>query len=78
MIPKTRNIRDKTKDDHKKKYWTRMKEPLPVNHGVADGVITKEHPWAGPFDRDFGEFYKKTNINPIEVPSEQALFINFF
>ena len=55
-----------------------MEEPLPVNYGVTKGVMTKEHPWAGPFDRDFGEFYKKTNINPIEVPSEQALFINFF
>ena len=47
-----------------------MDEPLPVNYDVAKGVKTKEHPWAGPFDREFGEFYKKMNINPKQVPPE--------
>ena len=47
-----------------------MNDKLPVNQGVAIGIKTKEHPHSGPFDRDYGEFYKKMNLNQKIYTSE--------
>ena len=37
----------------------RFKEYLPINSGVNFNNRSKEHMWAGHFDKDFGEFYRK-------------------
>lgn len=41
----------------------RMKQDVPVNVGVSGGDFSKEHPWSGPTDKNYGEFYKKMNLN---------------
>ena len=56
----------------------RRNEILPVNEGTEWGDYTKEHMWAGPTDRKFGEFYKKMNMNEEKLPHELILFYNFW
>lgn len=55
-----------------------MKQDVPVNEGVKEDDYSKEHPWAGTADRNYGEFYKKMNLNQKRVPREAALFYNFW
>lgn len=56
----------------------RMKQDVPVNEGVSEGDFSKEHPWAGKADKNYGEFYKKMNLNQKKVPREAAIFYNFW
>ena len=49
MLPNCCVPRKRNKQDGKP-VW-RSRERVPVNSGVADGVHTKEHMWAGNFDR---------------------------
>ena len=56
----------------------RSKERTPVNAGVADDILTKENMWAGKFDRDYGEFYKKMTLNEDKVTREVVIFLNFW
>jgi len=51
---------------------------LPVNRGVPRGTYTKEDEWAGPVDKDYGEFYKKMSLNKKKVPVESVLFHGLF
>lgn len=51
---------------------------MPVNEGVSEGDFSKEHPWAGTADKNYGEFYKKMNLNQKKVAREAILFYNFW
>lgn len=51
---------------------------LPINSGVAPEDFTKEDMWTGDVDQDYGEFYKKMNLNQRKVAKEAILFYNFF
>jgi hypothetical protein len=51
---------------------------LPTNKGVENGTYTKENQWAGPIDQDYGEFYKKMNLNEKRVAKEATLFYGLF
>ena len=51
---------------------------LPVNRGVKPGTYTKEDSWAGPVDKDYGEFYKKMNLDKKTVNKESVLFYGLF
>ena len=51
---------------------------LATNWGIEDGTQTKEHMWAGDFDRTYGEFYKKMNLNDKERAREVVLFYCFW
>lgn len=55
-VPRKRNEQDGNP------VW-RSRELTPVNSGVAADEMTKEDMWAGDFDRDYGEFYKKMSLN---------------
>ena len=55
-----------------------MKQMVPVNIGVSIGDFSKERPWAGATDREYGEFYKKMNLNQKKVTKEAILFYNFW
>ena len=55
-----------------------MKQIVPVNIGVSKGDFSKERPWAGAVDREYGEFYKKMNLNQKKVTKEAILFYNFW
>jgi len=51
---------------------------LPTNIGIDEGDFTKEDQWAGHLDRDFGEFYKKMNLNERKVAKEAVLFYSMW
>ena len=51
---------------------------LPTNKGMELGDRTKEDQWAGPFDKDYGEFYKKMSLGGERVSTETILFLNFW
>ena len=70
-VPRKRN------KQNGKPVW-RSRERVPVNSGVADGVHTKENMWAGNFDREYGEFYKKMTLNEELVAREVVVFLNFW
>ena len=70
-VPRKRNIQDG------KPVW-RSRERTPINSGVDPGVKTKENMWAGQFDRDYGEFYKKMILNEDIVTHEAVIFFNFW
>ena len=40
--------------------------------------MTKENMWAGDFDRDYGEFYKKMSLNEEKFATEVIIFYNFW
>lgn len=46
--------------------------------GVDEGDHTKEHMWAGPVDRDYGEFYKKMSLQEKKIATEGIIFYNFW
>ena len=56
-----------------------LEEPrLATNWGIQEGTRTKEHMWAGEFDRTYGEFYKKMDLNNKERAKEVVLFYCFW
>jgi len=59
-------------------YRANESNDLPINSGVASKDFTKEDQWRGAVDTDYGEFYKKMNLNQQKVAKEAVLFYNFF
>lgn len=49
-----------------------------MDSGVDVDDRTKEHMWAGDFDRDYGEFYKKMSLNEEKKATEVVIFLNFW
>ena len=54
----------------------RADEKVAVDEGVDEDDRTKEHMWAGPVDRDYGEFYKKMSLQEKKIASEGIIFYN--
>ena len=51
---------------------------LPTNTGVQNEDFSKEDQWSGHVDRDYGEFYKKMNLNHQKVAREAVLFYSMW
>lgn len=68
IVPRKRNGQTRADESNK----------LPVNSGVDVDDFTKEDMWSGAVDKDYGEFYKKMNLNQRKVAKEAVLFYNFF
>ena len=79
-VPRNRNKqKDETKNGEVMPITRANEEPrLATNSGVEEGTQTKEHMWAGEFDRTYGEFYKKMDLSDKDRAKEVVLFYCFW